>query len=60
MMRVIRGGQLAERLNRIGIQACGVVGAAKVAPVTLWVVGVQPHRAMNPLDSFDGAAEPGQ
>src|SRR5262245_53797165 len=54
MVRVIRGGQLAERLDRIGIEACGVLGAAEVAPVTLRMVRVQAHRAMNPLDSFDG------
>ena len=38
MVRVIRGGQLAERLDCIGIGACGVLGAAEVAPATLRIV----------------------
>ena len=38
VVRVIGRGQLAERLNRIGIKACGVLGAAKMAPVALWMV----------------------
>src|SRR5262245_12233512 len=59
-MGMIRRRLLAERLQRISIEARGVLSTVKMTPEALWMMRVPPHCSMNPLDSFRATPQPGQ
>src|SRR5262245_11149649 len=60
VMRMIWRSQLAEGLDRIGIVTRRVLCPTEMTPETLWMIGVKPHRSLNPLDPLFRASEPGQ
>ena len=60
MMGVIRRRELAEGCDRVGIETRGVLRPAEMTPEALGMIGVEPHRAADPLDPFLRPAEPCQ
>ena len=60
MHRCILAGQFAEAGNCILVLARNKMRPAKMAPISFRMIGVERHRLLDPVNTFQRAAGPGQ
>ena len=60
MMRVVRPRDPGEGLGGFGVFLGAIAGAPEVAPEALWVVRVEAHRLLDPVDALLRPSQPRQ
>jgi len=54
VVRVVRSGELAVGGDRVSVSARGILRPAEMAPKTLRMIGIEPHRPANPRGARAG------